>query len=129
MESIEATTEKRTTPRPLSGGAGLHSLTDDARSLDGPAMGRYLRKAILRARCRGDCRVVGLGLLLYLAASAAAALTVFAGVVALWTWFVLVVLRREVVRSGRPSARWTVLVYFTGVFGLIAWDVARRRAN
>jgi hypothetical protein len=70
---------------------------------------------------------VGLGLYLYASASTAAALMIFAALLALWTWFVFVVLRNDVVRSGRHPAGWTILVYCTGVFGLIAWDATRRR--
>jgi hypothetical protein len=70
---------------------------------------------------------LGFGFYLYAGVSTAVALMVFAALLALWTWFVFVVLRDDVVRSGRHPAGWTILVYFTGVFGLIAWDATRRR--
>ena len=67
------------------------------------------------------------GMYLYVTVSAAVALILFAAVLALWTWFVFVVLRADVVRRGRHPMGWTILVYFTGVFCLIAWYATRRR--
>src|SRR5947207_411873 len=66
---------------------------------------------------------------LYVAGSAAAARSLSVAVAAAWTWFVFVVLRGDVARTGRRSVGWAILVYFTGVFGLIAWDATRRRLS
>jgi hypothetical protein len=71
--------------------------------------------------------IVGFGMYLYVSVSAAVAIILFAADLALWTWFVFVVLKDDVVRRGRHPMGWTILVYFTGVFGLIAWDATRRR--
>jgi hypothetical protein len=70
-----------------------------------------------------------LGTYFYLAVSIAAAVTLEAAALVLWTWFVFVVLRGDVVRTGRSSIHWAIFVYLTGMFGLIAWDYTRRQSN
>jgi hypothetical protein len=70
-----------------------------------------------------------LGTYFYLTVSVVAALALEAAALVLWTWFVFVVLRGDVVRTGRSSVHWAIFVYFTGVFGLIAWDFTRRQSS